>query len=317
MNFNAPNKVFIKAKNDVNKIINNYNISLIIHAILVIISNLLIHDKILIISYIKSLIISLSVALIFSYIINLIKKEYSIKKLCTEDCIISIAIIISLFSININIYTHITAIIIAIIIKNIIKNINISASLYGILVILLYKYFTNSIEIPNILINRSNIIKPLLDINYLCPLLSIIAFIYLFCHKSIKYSLVFSYLLTFTICMLFYCIFNSNLYFLVTELVTSNIIFLTVYTLTDYKATPTINEGNTLYGMILGIISAALRFIIPNFAIIIPLIIGPVLTKAIDNISPELKYNKKLYISIIVAMFFMIITLSYILSILD
>ena len=297
--FNAPTKVFIKSKNNINKITNNYNTSLIIYAILATITNFIINDKLLAISYTKVLIISLLITIIISYVINIIKKEYSVKKLLKEDYNISIAIIISLFLVDTNIYVQIIAILVTLIIKTCFKKINISASLYGIMVILLYKYFNNAINIPTILISRKNIINIMLDLNYLCPLLSIISFIYLFCSKSIKYALVFSYLITFSICTLLYGIINSNLYFAITELITSGILFLSVYTLADYKMTPTISEGNIIYGIILGITSMILRIIAPSFAIIMPLMIGPVLTTKIDEISPKLKYNKKLYISII------------------
>ena len=288
VNFNSPQKVFIKSKNNVKKILNNYNISLIIFSLLAIISNLLIHNNELVLLFIKNLITSLFITIIISYIFNIIKKEYSIKKLYTEDNTIFIAIVLSLFSINTNIYISILAIFTTILIKNIFKKINTSSVLYGILIIIVYKYLTNNINVELILTNKDNIIKYLFDIKYLCPIISIVGFIYLFYHKSIKY------LLTFITIMLGYGIINNfDLYFPINELLNSSVIFLAIYTLTDYKVTPTINEGNIIYGIILGIISAILRFIIPSIAIIITLILGPLLTNKIDKISPKLKYNNK------------------------
>lgn len=315
-NFNSPQKVFIKSKNNVKKILNNYNISLIIFSLLAIISNLLIHNNELVLLFIKNLIISLFITIIISYIFNIIKKEYSIKKLYTEDNTIFIAIVLSLFSINTNIYISILAIFITILIKNIFKKINTSSVLYGILIIIVYKYLTNNINVELILTNKDNIIKYLFDIKYLCPIISIVGFIYLFYHKSIKYNLVFSYLLTFITIMLGYGIFNNfNLYFPINELLNSSVIFLAIYTLTDYKVTPTINEGNIIYGIILGIISAILRFIIPSIAIIITLILGPLLTNKIDKISPKLKYNNKMYTGIIISSIIVMIITSFILTI--
>ena len=318
-NFNSPVKVFIKSKNNINKIYNNYNISLIIFSILTIISNLLLKRNAIVFSFIKTLIITLFISIMLTYIINIFKKEYSLKKVYTEDTIISIAIIISLFSLDVNIYIQILAILVTIIIKNIFKKINISSVLYGILIILLYKYYTNTLN-PQIIITSkdtiTSIIKYLLDIKYLCPVISIISFIYLFYHKSIKYTLVFSYLLTFIIIMFMYGIFNNfNMYFQISEIINSAIIFLTIYTLADYKITPTISEGNAFYGIILGIISAILRFIIPNFAIVITFILGPLLTKGIDKISPKIKYNNKLYVGLMIISIAMMILTAFLLNI--
>ena len=146
--FNSPEKVFIKSKNNTNKIINNYNISLIIYSIIAIIINLLMKNTEITISFIKALIISLFVTIIISYTINIIRKEYSMKKIYKEDNMISIAILISLFGINTNIYILILANILTLIIKYIYKNINISSALYGILLITIYNYFTNNLIIP-------------------------------------------------------------------------------------------------------------------------------------------------------------------------
>ena len=315
-NFNSPVKVFIKSKNSTSKIINNYNISLIIFSILAILINLLTKNTNITISYIKSLIISLSITSIISYIINIIKKEYNIIKLYKEDSIISIAIIISLFTININTYIHIISIIVTLIIKEIYKKINISSVLYGILVIVVYKYLTNNIEIPLLIDSTTNIVEYLFNFKYLCPLLSIIAFIYLFYNKSIKYSLVFSYILTITsITVIYGLLNNTGLYYSLSILLNSGILFLTVYTLTDYKITPTISEGNVVYGIIAGILTIILLQIIPSLAILIVFILAPLLTNSIDKFSPKLKYNNKLYIGIIISLIALIILIPIVLTI--
>ncbi len=313
--FNSPEKVFIKSKNNTNKIINNYNISLIIYSIIAIIINLLMKNTEITISFIKTLIISLFVTIIISYTINIIRKEYSIKKIYKEDNIISIAILISLFGINTNIYILILANILTLIIKYIYKNINISSALYGILLITIYNYFTNNLIVPIEIISKDNILNYLFNIKYICPLLSIMTFIYLFHNKSIKYNLVFSYIITYTSIMLLYGIIdNFYIIYPVIKLLNNGIILLVIYTLTDYKITPTISEGNTVYGIITGIISAILTFIIPNTGMLIVFILAPLLTKYIDKISPKLKYNNKLYTGVISSSVVLIILTSIFLT---
>ena len=330
--FNTPVKIFVKSNNDSIKIINKYNLSLIYFSIITIIINIFIGNKELSFSLIKSIIISLFITTIISYIINIIKKEYNILKLYTEDSIISISIIIAFFSINTNIYIIILSILVTIIIKTLFKNINISSSLYGILLILLYKYLNNNINTPltiasslkyNLsygeLIDLGGGVKNyLFGISYLNPILSIFAFIYLFSHKSIKYSLVFSYILTFFLIMSLYGIFNGlNIWFSILQLLTGATLFLSIYTLPDYKITPITSEGNIIYGIILAIISVILRLIIPELSIILTFIIGPILlTNIIDKISPTLKYNNKLYIGLIIFLMAIIIFVTYLLSVL-
>ena len=143
--------------------------------------------------------------------------------------------------------------------------------------------------------------------------LSMISFIYLFHKKSIKYNIYISYLLTFSFIMLIHGILNDmSLWFIFFELTSGNILFLSVYALTDYQITPTLAESQILYGIILGIISSILRFIIPELSVIIPLILGPILlTKLLDNLSPKLKYHKKTYnLLFITSIILIIITIS-------
>ena len=93
--------------------------------------------------------------------------------------------------------------------------------------------------------------------------------------------------------------------------------FLSIYTLPDYKITPITSEGNIIYGIILAIISVILRLVIPELSIILTFIIGPILlTNIIDKISPTLKYNNKLYIGLIIFLIAIIIFATYLLSVL-
>ena len=145
---------------------------------------------------------------------------------------------------------------------------------------------------------------------YLSPIISLLAFLYLFYKKSIKYNVYISYTLTFAFIMFIYGVLNNMLWFTCFALATENILFLSAYVLPDYKATPTIKETSIIYGIILGIISSIIRFIIPSLSVIIPMILGLLLTKPLDNISAKFKYNKKLYNITIVSSMLLILIVS-------
>ena len=158
---------------------------------------------------------------------------------------------------------------------------------------------------------NNGIYNYLFGINYLSPILSIMMFIYLFHKKGIKYNIVISYILTISIIMFLYGIFTDKMWFILFELSTGSLLFLTIYTLTDYKVSPTIGEAQILYGIILGIVTSVLRFVIPELAVITTIIFGElILSNYLDNISYKLKYNKKLYNSlIIISMILIIVTI--------
>ena len=309
--FKKINQVFIKSNNTTNKIFNRYLYSLIPFILLLVVYNLIWGEISLIINLIKSLILSLVTCIITQISFNIIKKE-ELKKNIFENNNLTISIILGLFSINSSIITIIISSVISLIIKNIYKNITISSSLYGILIILISNHYIYNIDSPLINLSKesyigtfTNILKPYGSIieyiiglpNYLSPILSIIIFIYLFHKKSIKYNIVLSYILTFSFTMLIVGLFNNmNLWHLFFQLTTGNILFLSIFGLSDYPITPTTGEGQVIYGIILGLITTILRFIIPELSVIIPLIIGPlVLTKQLNKISYKLKYEKNYY----------------------
>ena len=225
--FIKENKVFIKSNNDTSKIFNRYLYCLIPFILLIIISNLIQKDTEYIINIFKSISISLLITTITQYIFNIIKKEYSINKVFLNDKILTISIIIGLFSINSPIIIIAISSLVTVIIKNVFKNTNISSALYGILIILLYSHYINDLNTPLtnlkelsyisshelIITPYGNVLDHLLGLNniYLSPILSIIAFIYLFHKKSIKYNIVFSYILTFSMIMLFFGIKEKNM----------------------------------------------------------------------------------------------------------
>ena len=320
----SPSKIYIKSSNNYNKIISKYNISLILFIIISLIINVIIGNSELAILLLKSLFISFISVSIISYVINIIKKEYNFLSLYKNDSTISVSIILSIFGINTNIYILLLAILITLIIKNTITKINISSSLYGILIILLYKYLNNELIFTSNLITstmtynevlylNNGILNYLFSIANKVPVISIIAFIYLFHNKSIKYNIVLSYILTFSLSILLYGLFKGlGIYYGIVEILTSSVLFLSIYTVSDYRITPNISEGNTIYGIILGIVSSILSIFLHEIGIVLVLIITPLcLTKIIDKISPKLKYNNKLYItSIIFLIIFAIISIT-------
>lgn len=325
--FIKENKVFIKSNNTTNKIFNRYLYCLIPFILLIVIFNLIWGSVSIIFSLLKAISISLIINTIIQYIFNIINKQKNFSKIFLEDKILTISIILGLFSLNSSVLVIIISSMITTIIKNINKNISISSSLYGILFIFISKYYFNDFETPlsnlsklsyigsfdSIVLPYGSILEYTIGLTpyYLSPILSIVSFIYLFSKKSIKYNIVFSYVLTISFIMLFFGIFNNmNIWYLFFELVTGNLLFLTVFCLTDYPSTPTTGEGQLIYGIVLGLITSILRFIIPELSVIISMILGPLLfTKIINRISFKLKYNKKFYYTIMsLSIFIAIIT---------
>ena len=311
--FKKVNQTFIKSNNQVSKIFNRYLYCLIPFILLIFIYDLIWGTSKIAIDLIITISLSVITSTITQYIFNIIKKEKDFVKIFKEDNILTIGVIIGLFSIGIPIPVIVISNIISIVIKNISKKITISSSLYGILFIILYQYFTNNLDTPltnlsnlSYINSYDNIVKPygsilnytlVLTPYYLSPILSIISFIFLFNKKSIKYNIVITYILTFAFVMLVTGMLNDmNIWYLFFHLTTGNILFISVFCLGDYPITPVTTEGQVLYGIILGLISSILRFTIPELSIIIPLILGPILlTKVINKLSYKLKYNRKFY----------------------
>ena len=317
--FKVIDKVYVKSNNNTYNIIARYTYSLIILIILSSIINIFIGNKSVVLSLFRTITLSILFASIISYIINIFKKKYSYIKIYTEENTLFIALIISLFGYNTNIYILFLAILISFIIKNSFKNINNACVLYGILVIVIYSYLNNFNSLFNVTNNYTmtfnelkniGILKYLFGINYLVPLLSIITFIYLFYKKGIKYNLILSYLGTFIFMIFLIGIQSNKIWLVLFELFTSNILFLSVFTLSDYKISPTIANGQIIYGIVLGYMSAVFRFFMPELAIILPIIICSLLiNRLIDKISYKFKYDqKKYYLFLAISLLIMIIT---------
>lgn len=324
--FKETSKTFIKSNNTTSKIFNRYLYCLIPFILFIIIYNLIWGNSAIVINLIKSTVISFLVSFITQYVFNAIKKEKDISKIFLKDHILALSLILGLFSLNSSILVIIISSLVSAIMKNILKNTTISSSLYGILIILITSHFANNIDTPltnlqelSYINSYEKIVKPYGSIlsytlglkYYLNPVLALISFIYLFIKKSIKYNIVISYFIIFTITMLSFGLLNNmNIWYLLFQLTTGNILFLIIFCGADYPNTPITSEGQTLYGIILGIITCILRFIIPELAIVIPLIIGPLLlTKIINRISFKLRYNHKFYhLLLIICIFALILT---------
>lgn len=277
--FNTPRKTFIKSNNNVEEITNRYIYSLIFLTIYNILYNLIGGNKIYVLSYLKYILITFIIILGLEYILNIIfkKKEYNF---------VIYSLILSYFLIDKGIVISMLAIFLTLLINKLFNKIKLMAPVFSILVILL---------LNNSLVNDSYSIRELLLGNYnLSPIILIIIFLYLFYKKSIKYNIIISYNLTFFLIMLIMGIFKQgNIWYGFIEVITSNILFYSIFFLSDYRVTPTTSEGQILYGFILGIITVILSLYLPNIAIVITVIIGLFLTNIIDKISVKLKYNNK------------------------
>ena len=312
--FNQTQKVFVKSNNSIQKIHLNYTYSLIFILVSTLILYLIFDYQENAINLIKNFLLITIIASAFKYIINIIKKDYSLKSIYRDYNLLSISIIISLFSQNNPYYIIIIAIFLTIVIKNINNKRNLSSTLYGILILIIYNsFFTNHLYIN---VNNIKLIDYLINPSYISPILSIISFIYIFYKKSIKYNIVIAYFLTYFSIIFLYTVLNSiNPYNILIALMINSPIFLSIYTLSDYKITPTISESGIIYGIISGLISAILYFIIPDLSIIISMIVSPlILTNYLDKISPKLKYNPKTYYLYITISFIMVIIAIIILS---
>lgn len=311
--FNISNKIFIRSNNSSSKMLLRYTYVLILFVVFISGYLMFNSDTLLLIDFIKTLFIVTFTGILFQYIINITRGKKELLKLFTEDNIIASSIIITLFAFKEKLVVGFIAIIISQIVKLFNRNISISSSLYGILFILIYSQYFNNLDTPlinfsnldysgtvhDVIFKYGNFISFVLGTNliYLSPILCIISFIYLFFKKSIKYPVVFSYLLVFIFSMLIIGFANGmSIWFLFFQLVTGNVLFFTIFTLTDYKVSPITYEGGVIYGMIISLISIILRFIIPELSVVIAMIIGQLfIVNYINKISYKLKYNRKFY----------------------
>ncbi len=323
MNFIYQNGLLIKNNNTVSKIMNRYILAIIPFLIISIVYNIYTGYNY---SIFINIILTNLICIFIQYIINLIKKDYKIKDVFIKNNILVTAMMLSIFTINLDYLIVIIISIIVTIFKNIL-NINNKAILIGIILINIYKIYYLHIELPlndipyiptyNDIIKYSSIKDYLLGINpyYLSSVLSIIMFIYLFSKKSIKFIIPISIILTYSFTMTTIGILNSlPLWYLVFNIITGNIVFTSIYIATDYINTPITSEGQLIYGMIIGLLLTIFRFIIPEIAIYSSVLITTIITGLIDKLSFKLKYNRKFYVLTITVLCIIIVITSIILG---
>lgn len=307
--FDKVDKVFIKSNNNTTKIFNRYLLCLIPFLLFVLIYNLIWGSSDVAINLLVNTGISIVVSLAVSLVMYFVNHDDNFIARVFKDNILTIAIVIGLCSLHSPIWIVCIAAFVSVLMRYIIKNITISASLYGILIMLIYAYITNDLNTPlnnwknlmyvgsydEVFKSYGNVLSYMLGFKYyLSPILAILSFIYLFVKRSIKYNIVWSYVITFISIMLLVGLFNGmGTWYLLFHICTGNILFLVVFGLSDYPNTPITFEGQILYGVILGYIASILRFIVPDIAVVLTLILGPILlNKVINNWSIKLRSKK-------------------------
>lgn len=300
---------FIKSNNSITKINITYLKSIAFFTIYILLLNLILKNYSYIANYLITILLTTITITTITYLINVQKKEKSFIKLFAEDNVLSVSLALSPFLVSSSIKELLLVSLITVISKKSIKGINLSSILYGILFLYIYRYFQNDLNTPltnlaqlnyfgtysEVVTNNGSILSYILGYNYLSPLISLLALVYLFVKKSIKYNLAFSYIITYTTMMLIIGIFNHmSIWFVFFQLVSGNILYYVTYALGDSAVTPETSEGQILYGYILGIISVILRFIVPETSIIIAIILGHLLlTPLVRKIMVKLKYDYK------------------------
>lgn len=304
-NFITANKTYVKSTNSIKKINITYLYTLITFTIYYFIYYLFLKDYSHIIASSKSLLVLLITAIIFEYLSRLIDKSSSSSSLLNT---ISISLIIFLLTNHLNILVSLISLLISLIIKKTTKNSFLSSTLYGLLFALIYQYATNTPSILPILIEESSkgFLKFLL-MPPISPIISLASLFYLFHKKVLKYPLVFSYFLTYLLVILSYNLLKgTEIFQILNILISNNILFLSIYCLADSYKSPTIFEGELIYGIILGLITSVLSLIIPELSAIITIIIGSfIFVKPLDKLSIKLKYQENTFSKTIYVLVFL------------
>lgn len=294
-NFITANKTYVKSTNSIKKINITYLYTLITFTIYYFIYYLFLKDYSHITASSKSLLVLLVTAIIFEYLSRLIDKSSSSSSLSNT---ISISLIIFLLTNHLNILVSLISLLISLIIKKTTKNSFLSSTLYGLLFALIYQYATNTPSIlPTLIEESSKGFLKFLIMPPISPIISLTSLFYLFHKKVLKYPLVFSYFLTYLLVILSYNLLKgTEIFQILNILISNNILFLSIYCLADSYKSPTIFEGELIYGIILGLITSILSLIIPELSAIITIIIGSfIFVKPLDKLSIKLKYQENTF----------------------
>lgn len=304
-NFITANKTYVKSTNSIKKINITYLYTLITFTIYYFIYYLFLKDYSHIIASSKSLLVLLITAIIFEYLSRLIDKSSSSSSLLNT---ISISLIIFLLTNHLNILVSLISLLISLIIKKTTKNSFLSSTLYGLLFALIYQYATNTPSIlPTLIEESSKGFLKFLIMPPISPIISLTSLFYLFHKKVLKYPLVFSYFLTYLLVILSYNLLKgTEIFQILNILISNNILFLSIYCLADSYKSPTIFEGELIYGIILGLITSILSLIIPELSAIITIIIGSfIFVKPLDKLSIKLKYQENTFSKTIYVLVFL------------
>ena len=146
-------------------------------------------------------------------------------------------------------------------------------------------------------------------------ILSLVAFIYLFTRKSIKWRIPVSYILTVMLISLYLCLTKDiGLWFILFNILSGGLLFGAVLMATDPVTTPVTYKGQVLGGIILGTITMGIRYLTPlPEGVLISILVLNLLTIIINYLS-IIFYNKKIYqiLSYIFIIILPIITTYYI-----
>lgn len=304
-NFITANKTYVKSTNSIKKINITYLYTLITFTIYYFIYYLFLKDYSHITASSKSLLVLLVTAIIFEYLSRLIDKSSSSSSLSNT---ISISLIIFLLTNHLNILVSLISLLISLIIKKTTKNSFLSSTLYGLLFALIYQYATNTPSIlPTLIEESSKGFLKFLIMPPISPIISLTSLFYFFHKKVLKYPLVFSYFLTYLLVILSYNLLKgTEIFQIINILISNNILFLSIYCLADSYKSPTIFEGELIYGIILGLITSILSLIIPELSAIITIIIGSfIFVKPLDKLSIKLKYQENTFSKTIYVLVFL------------
>lgn len=282
--FKTANKVYIKSKRSVSSMQKKYLYASIILFLYQVIYNLVTKNNDIVLSLIKNLCISMIIFLLIELVLNLIFKVRDLKNIFK---VIPLAIFFSILTIDTNIIVLIISIFMILLLRKIKKGMNISAILFGVLLIYLYKIYYLNESIFMELTNLKDIVKYILGSYSLSPLLLGILFFYLFRHKALKYNIIFSYsLVIFSLLIIYYLIFKNII-------IPYNLLFYIIMASGDTSVTPDIREGEIIYGIVLGLFTFIFYLSASNISpLIVILICELFLVKVINKISYKIKLKR-------------------------
>lgn len=125
----------------------------------------------------------------------------------------------------------------------------------------------------------------------------LVSFLYLAVTKTIKVRIPVSYVLTFAFMCTIYCYFAKvGYWFILFELLSGGLLFGAVFMATDPVTSPITVKGQILYGMALGIMTFAIRFLTgyPE-GVMLSILSMNLLTWLFDKIGSRIKFNKCYY----------------------